>query len=227
MDANVSTTGAIKNLNYTASSPVADGTQYAKALDNVLIVNQGQTINMTIKCADFSDGLKWCFAGGWMDLNGSGDFDHPLGITPFEEGEETDPQGERLFKVGKIRAGTPEFETEGITFSFTVPADATPGKSRLRIVFSDAWFVGMFLPTGLHAKGFSMDFGCEIVGTNPGRTAADTRDQGEAEEPEMLESIVCVCDEGIHNTPAHYRHSQCRHEQYNPVQFIVHKFTHY
>ena len=41
----------------------------------------------------------------------------------------------------------------------------------------------------------------------------------------MLESIVCVCDEGIYNTPAHYRHSQCRYEQYNLVQFIVHKFT--
>jgi hypothetical protein len=45
----------------------------------------------------------------------------------------------------------------------------------------------MFLPTGLHAKGFSMDFGAKIVGNNPGRAAADTRDQGAAEEPECLE----------------------------------------
>lgn len=183
----VTTTGADQDLNLTNGGPVKDGSQYADHRDMVLKVSQGQTITMTIKCADFSDGLKWCFAGGWMDLNGSGNFDHPLGTTPFEEGEETDPLGERLFKVGKIRAATPEFQTEGITFSFTVPEDATPGKSRLRIVFSDAWFAGMFLPTGLHAKGFSMDFGCEISGTNPGRAAADSRDQGEAEEPEMLE----------------------------------------
>jgi hypothetical protein len=122
-----------------------------------------------------------------MDLNGSGDFDHPLGITPFEAGEETDPEGERLFKVGKIRAASPEFQNPGLSFEFTVPEDATPGQSRFRVVFSDAWFAGMFLPTGLHAKGFSMDFGCEIIGDNPGRTAADTRDQGVADEPELLE----------------------------------------
>jgi hypothetical protein len=46
-----------------------------------------------------------------------------------------------------------------------------------------------------------MDFGCEIVGTNPGRTAADTRDQGQAEEPEMLEGGVvgvdAVADAGV------------------------------
>ena len=180
-------TGAEQNIDLRGLGPVKDGSQYADHRDVVLKVRQGQTIKMTIKCADYSDGLKYCFAGGWMDLNGSGDFDHPLGITPFEEGEETDPQGERLFKVGKIRAATPEFQTTGINFEFTVPQDATPGKSRFRVVFSDAWFAGMFLPTGLHAKGFSMDFGCEIVGTNPGRTAADTRDQGEAEEPELLE----------------------------------------
>ena len=180
-------TGAEQNINLTGLGPVKDGSQYADHRDVVLKVRQGQTIGMTIKCADYSDGLKYCFAGGWMDLNGSGDFDHPLGVTPFEEGEETDPEGERLFKVGKIRAASPEFQNTGIKFEFTVPQDATPGKSRFRVVFSDAWFQGMFLPTGLHAKGFSMDFGCEIVGTNPGRTAADTRDQGEAEEPELLE----------------------------------------
>ena len=187
-------TGAEQNLDLRGLGPVKDGSQYADHRDVVLKVRQGQTIKMTIKCANYDDGLKWCFAGGWMDLNGSGDFDHPLGITPFEEGEETDPQGERLFKVGKIRAATPEFQTTGINFEFTVPQDATPGKSRFRVVFSDAWFAGMFLPTGLHAKGFSMDFGCEIVGTNPGRTAADTRDQGQAEEPEMLEGGVVGVD---------------------------------
>jgi hypothetical protein len=187
-------TGAEQNINLTGLGPVKDGSQYADHRDVVLKVRQGQTIKMHIKCADFSDGLKWCFAGGWMDLNGSGDFDHPLGITPFEAGEETDPEGERLFKVGKIRAASPEFQSTGINFEFTVPQDATPGKSRFRVVFSDAWFAGMFLPTGLHAKGFSMDFGCEIVGTNPGRTAADTRDQGQAEEPEMLEGGVVGVD---------------------------------
>ena len=184
----VTTTGAIKNLQYTANGPGADGTQYAKCLDHVLIVNQGQTINMTIKCADFSDGLKWCFAGGWMDLNGSGDFDKPLPTertaAEITDGKTTtDAEGERLFFAGTIRAATPSFQAEGLNFSFKVPENATPGQSRLRIVFSDAWFAGMFNPVGYHAKGFTIDFSVEIQGTNPGRVVVDNRDQGEADEP--------------------------------------------
>ena len=190
----VKTTGAVENLDYSADGPVADGSQYADVRDQVLVVEQGQEITMTIKCANFSDGLKYCFAGGWMDLNGSGDFDDPKPMpgTLGSDGEETSVTGERLFKAGAIRAATPEFQTTGLTFTFTVPEDATPGDSRLRIVFSDAWFAGMFLPTGLHAKGFSMDFGAKIVGNNPGRAAADTRDQGEADEPENLDGATSV-----------------------------------
>ena len=196
------TTGATQNLNYKANGPVADGTQYAKALDHVLVVNQGQTVTMKLKPYDTSyeskiDGLRWCFAGGWMDLNGSGDFDKPLPTertaSEIADGKTTtDPEGERLFFVGTIRAGHPEFETEGIEFTFTVPEDATPGQSRLRIVFSDAWFAGMFNPVGYHAKGFTIDFGVEIQGTNPGRVVVDTRDQGEADEPENLGAETSV-----------------------------------
>lgn len=173
----VVTEGATENLNYSASGPVADGSQYADVRDQVLVVEQGQEVTMTIKAADFSDGLKWCFAGGWLDLDASGDFNHP-------GAPEDDPLSERIFFAGTIRAATPEFQNPGLTFTFKVPEDATPGDSRLRIVFSDAWFAGMFLPTGLHAKGFSMDFGAKIVGNNPGRAAVDTRDQGAADEPE-------------------------------------------
>ena len=62
----------------------------------------------------------------------------------------------------------------------------------MRIVFSDAWFAGMFNPVGYHAKGFTIDFGVEIEGTNPGRVVVDTRDQGEAEEPESLDAETSV-----------------------------------
>lgn len=191
----VKTTGATQNLDYTADGPVADGSQYANAKNHVLKVEQGQTITMTFKAADQSDGLKYCFAGGWMDLNASGDFDHPLPIqrtdAEIAAGKtDVDPEGERLFFAGTIRAATEAFQYGvGYSFNFTVPEDATPGKSRLRMVFSDAWFAGMFNPTGLHAKGFTIDFGVEIIGSNPGRVAADTRDAGEAEEPEGLGDI--------------------------------------
>ena len=189
----VTTTGATKNLNYTASSPVADGTQYADARDHILEIEQGQTVTMTIKGANYDDGLKWCYGGGWLDLNGSGDFDHPLPTertaSEIAKGTtEVDPEGERIFFVGTHEAATPAIQNPGITFTFVVPADATPGDSRLRIVFSDAWFAGAFNPTGLTNKGFTIDFGVKITGNNPGRAAVDTRDQGPADEPEHINS---------------------------------------
>ena len=189
----VTTTGATKNLNYSASSPVADGTQYADARSHVLEIVQGQKVTMTIVGANMNDGLKWCFGGGWLDLNGSGDFDHPLPVertaAEIAKGKtETDPEGERIFFVGTHEAATPEIQNPGITFTFQVPTDATPGDSRLRIVFSDAWFAGSFLPTGLTNKGFTIDFSVKITGNNPGRKAVDTRDQGEADAPVGLET---------------------------------------
>lgn len=193
----VTTTGATKNLNYTASSPVADGTQYADARDHVLEVNQGQTITMTLKGANYDDGLKWCYGGGWIDLNGSGNFDRPLPVerTAAEIGKgitEVDPEGERIFFIGTHEAATPAIQEPGVTFTFKVPEDATPGDSRLRIVFSDAWFAGAFNPTGLTNKGFTIDFGVKITGTNPGRAAVDTRDQGIANEPVCLSGNTSV-----------------------------------
>ena len=187
----VKTTGATQNLNYTANSPVEDGTQYADARNHVLIINQGQSVTMTVKGPNLGDGLQWCFAGGWLDLNGSGDFDHPFPVertaAEIAKGKtEVDPEGERIFFIGTHEKSTPELVTTGHTFTFKVPADATPGNSRLRIVFSDAWFAGAFNPTGYTNKGFTIDFSVQITGSNPGRSASGTRDQGEAEEPEGL-----------------------------------------
>ena len=187
----VTTTGATQNLNYSADGPVTDGTQYADAREYVLEIEQGQNVTMTIVGADMQDGLKWCFGGGWLDLNGSGDFDHPLPVertaAEIAKGKtEVDPEGERIFFVGTHESATPEIQNPGITFTFKVPEDATPGDSRLRIVFSDAWFAGSFLPTGLTNKGFTIDFGVKITGNKPGRAAVDTRDQGVADEPENL-----------------------------------------
>lgn len=192
----VTTTGAIENLNYHVDGPVEDGSQYADATDMVLKVEQGQEVTLFIKCFDTSnsywegekktDGLRYCFAGAWMDLDGSSTF----APDSLKNG------GELLFRLGKIRAATPEFETEGITYTFTIPEDARPGNSRLRIVFSDAWFAGSFIPSGYHNKGFSMDFGVEIVGENePRPLPVDTHDQGIAEEPEGLDQTP----EGINN----------------------------
>ncbi|PMC23224.1 endo-beta-N-acetylglucosaminidase [Hoylesella buccalis] len=187
----VTTTGAVKDLNYTATESPRDSSQYANARDHKLIVKQGQEITMTFKAPNEKDGLKWCFAGGWLDLDGSGTFNYP-------KAPKDDPMGEQIFFAGKIRAATPEIQDpNGYTFKFTVPQDAHVGTSRLRIVFADAWFGGTFLPTGLTAKGFTIDFDVEIQGKKDGqRQYVDTQhDQGVAEQPEGLNETT-----GVDNT---------------------------
>ena len=187
----VTTTGAVKDLNYTATESPRDSSQYANARDHKLVVKQGQEITMTFKAPNEKDGLKWCFAGGWLDLDGSGTFNYP-------KAPKDDPMGEQIFFAGKIRAATPEIQDpNGYTFKFTVPQDAHVGTSRLRIVFADAWFGGTFLPTGLTAKGFTIDFDVEIQGEKNGqRQYVDTQhDQGIADQPEGLSGT-----DGVDNT---------------------------
>lgn len=177
----VTTAGATGNLDYHGGTAIADGTNYSHPADHVLKVKQGEKVDLTIKCNVSDDGLRYCFVGGWLDFNCDNRFS-PNDINVDKE------QGERLFKFGEARhtGGYPEIET-GKTYSFTVPTNAKPGKSRLRVVFSDLWFEGAFLPAGYTSKGFTIDFDVEIYGDNPGRgTLPDIHDQGVADEPENL-----------------------------------------
>ena len=73
-----------------------------------------------------------------------------------------------------------------IPFKIKIPDDAVCGTSRIRIVFTDAWAAHPG-PVGLTAKGFTIDLGVEITGTNPQRQpTAKLYDEGEAGEPEGL-----------------------------------------
>lgn len=196
----VKTSGASKDINYTASGPQTDGTQYVKVANQTLEVAQGQKFTLTFKAYEATkatdgneDDLRWCFAGGWIDFDGSGTFNHPLGVKPQlltgeTVGDGTDPFGERIFKLGAFKAKTMTFvQGNGVTAEIEIPQDAHVGKSRLRIVFSDAWFAGEFLPVGLHNKGFSIDFDVMITGNEAGqRVPYDSHDQGVADEPEGL-----------------------------------------
>lgn len=177
----VTTAGATGNLDYHGGTAIADGTNYSHPAGHVLKVKQGEKVDLTIKCNVSDDGLRYCFVGGWLDFN----CDNRFGPNDINVDKE---QGERLFRFGEARhhGGYPEIET-GKTYSFTVPTNAKPGKSRLRVVFSDLWFEGAFLPAGYTSKGFTIDFDVEIYGDNPGREpAADIHDQGVADEPENL-----------------------------------------
>ncbi len=231
----------LKYADFKAESEKNGGNQYHKVTDQVLKVKQGSTIDFYLKgfdgnvVASSNDDLRYCFVGGWMDFDGSGTFNHGKGVKeqPFwiskvyqnnENGEEnfetdattndgTDPLGERVFRAGSLRGGNKCLVKEdGYHGKITIPADAHLGKSRLRIVYSDAWFQGTFGPVGLTTKGYTLDIDVIIEGENVNnqRNFGDTHDQGEAADWTIVTDIAdaakvegqvpsaCVQDGAIH-----------------------------
>ena len=182
------TEGGTKNINYKATAPAGNKENYVDATNQELEVKQGTTVTIKIKGYQAFDGkdgshddLRYCMGKAWMDLNGDYQF-NPDNITDNKE------EGECILFFGEVRKGVEKQVTQLNEYKFTVPEDAKPGKSRIRLVFCDAWFQGGLTPTGKFNKGFAIDFSVNITGTNPGRGAkADTHDKGEAEQPEMLE----------------------------------------
>ena len=186
------TIGGDQNINYRATGPQG-GTNYVDATNQVLKVAQGTKVTLKFKgyeATDAKDGnhddLRYCMGKGWIDLNG----DHVF--TPIDIKQ--DPaNGEQLFFLGQVRKGTYAQVQSPQSYEFTIPADAKVGKTRMRIVFSDAWFAGSLLPTGKFNKGFAIDFGVEITGNNPERpTPKSTRDEGKAEQPEGLSASTSI-----------------------------------
>ena len=180
------TEGGSTNIDYKATGPKG-GTNYVDVTDQVLTIGQGQTVTLKFKgyeATDKKDGshddLRYCFGRGWIDLNGDHRFDpRELTVNPKE--------GEQLFTIGELRKGVPDQVQKIVTKTFTIPADARTGDTRMRIVFSDAWFKGALKPTGKFNKGFAIDFRVKITGNNKQRPVpADTRDQGLADEPAGL-----------------------------------------
>ena len=180
------TEGGSTNIDYKATGPKG-GTNYVDVTDQVLTIGQGQTVTLKFKgyeATDKKDGshddLRYCFGRGWIDLNGDHRFDpRELTVNPKE--------GEQLFTIGELRKGVPDQVQKIVTKTFTIPADARIGDTRMRIVFSDAWFKGALKPTGKFNKGFAIDFRVKITGSNKQRPVpADTRDQGLADEPAGL-----------------------------------------
>ena len=182
------TEGGTQNINYTASGPANNETNYVDATDQKLVVAQGAKVTVKIKgyqANDYTDGshddLRYCMGKAWMDFDGDHQF-NPDNLTDKPE------SGECVVFFGTVRKGSPEQVQQLNTYEFTVPKDAKPGKSRIRLVFCDAWFQGGLTPTGKFNKGFAIDFDVEITGTNKARgSKVDTHDKGTADQPEMLE----------------------------------------
>lgn len=180
------TEGGSTNIDYKATGPEG-GTNYVDVTDQVLTIGQGQTVTLKFKGFEATDekngshdDLRYCFGRGWIDLNGDHRFDpRELAVNPEE--------GEQLFTIGELRKGVPEQVKQIVTKTFKIPEDARTGDTRMRIVFSDAWFKGALKPTGKFNKGFAIDFRVKITGSNKQRPVpADTRDQGLADEPAGL-----------------------------------------
>ena len=182
------TEGGTKNIDYTANGPAGNETNYVDATSQELEVAQGATVKVKIKGYEATpardnshDDLRYCMGKAWMDFDGDKQFNPDnLSTNPNE--------GECVVFFGKVRSGVPAQVQQLNEYEFTIPEDAKPGKSRLRLVFCDAWFQGGLTPTGKFNKGFAIDFGVTITGTHAARGGkADTHDKGTAEQPEMLE----------------------------------------
>ncbi len=164
-----------------------------------------------------------------MDLDGSGTFNYGKGMKeqPFWlnnnvmvngkvyangiDGEEnfpfdnstmdgTEKYGERVFRAGTLRKGNPCLvKVDGLHGKIEIPDDARRGPSRLRIVYSDAWFAGAFGPVGKTNKGYTLDIDVVIVGDNDNeRGSKDLHDTGEVDDWTVITDITDVNkDEGI------------------------------
>ncbi|MCQ2266992.1 MAG: GEVED domain-containing protein [Bacteroidaceae bacterium] len=186
----LSVTGGVESYNYTnnVGTPYyvdklagkadkdCDKSNYILA-EKPIKVKQGQTLNCSLSynsTKDYRGGtsvddMHYCTARGYMDFDG----DHQ-----FNGGND-----EVVWQCGKSNAKKENTAlTNPTKFSFKIPEDAVVGESRLRLVFSDAWFPHPG-PTGVTSKGFTIDFPVEISGTNQGRTSVDKHDQGIADEP--------------------------------------------
>ena len=182
------TEGGTKNIDYTAEGPAGNETNYVDATSQELEVAQGATVKVKIQGYEATqmkdqsnDDLRYCMGKAWMDFNGDKQF-NPENLS------ENPNEGECVVFFGQVRKGVPAQVQQLNEYEFTIPNDAKPGQSRLRLVFCDAWFQGGLTPTGKFNKGFAIDFKVTITGSNAARGAkADTHDKGVADEPELLE----------------------------------------
>ncbi len=181
----VTTTGAIQNLDYTRDKAVGDD-NYVYENEHVLKVEQGQQIELFLRGATVNttqwhpegasnDCIHYCYGIGYVDWDMNNEFDGT--------------SDEKVLEIGSLNSGTAAVQNPGVTFNITVPADAAIGITRLRMVFSDAWFPHPG-PAGATNKGFSIDFPVEISGSNtprePEASYKEFLDKGEADEPDGL-----------------------------------------
>ena len=137
------TTGAQTDINYSSAQPSATG--YV-VTPETLIVKPGSKFSLRVKTTQNDDDMRYCRAALFADWNRDFVFN--------TEGNEL------LGRKGN--ANQANSTLLNALFSISVPEDATPGESRMRLVYADAWADEPF-PCGELMKGFAIDFPMLIV----------------------------------------------------------------
>lgn len=139
----VTSTGAVANLDYTAASASADG--YVLCTEDIK-VNPGQTFQIRlVPCTD-GDGLQFCRLGAFTDWDCNKEFE--------AEGS--------VYGDATPNNQTGNTSLLDLTLTITVPDDAKPGDSRIRLVYNDAW---VDIPTacGELTYGFVFDIPIFVI----------------------------------------------------------------
>jgi hypothetical protein len=139
----VTTTNCLQDLEYSTTTHSVDG--YVR-IPTPIIVQAGKSFRLRTIAAQNDDDLRYCREVIYADWNCDSIFDHT--------------SSEKITSLGKAKTANTEILNH--IFTIRVPATATPGPSRLRICFADAWRDEP-MPCGEMYKGFAMDIPMHIV----------------------------------------------------------------
>lgn len=140
----VTSTDAVQNINYSASSADNDG--YVLCTEE-LQVNPGQTFSLELVPYSNDDGLQYCRLGAFSDWNCDKDFVM---------------EGDVVGNASQANTALTDY-----TLTLTVPEDATIGESRIRLIYNDAWADFPATATETVTYGFVFDIPVRVVKSEP------------------------------------------------------------
>lgn len=139
----VSTTYCLQNMEYSTSTHSVDG--YV-CVPTPIIVEQGKMFRLKTVAAQNDDDLRYCRQVIYADWNCDSIFDST--------------SSEKVATLGSAKTANTSILNH--VFTIKVPSSATPGSSRLRICFADAW-KDEPMSCGEMYKGFAMDIPMQII----------------------------------------------------------------
>ena len=139
----VKTTNCLQDIEYSTTTHSVDG--YVR-VPTPIIVEQGKSFWLKTVAAQNDDDLRYCREAIFADWNCDSIFDSTT--------------SEKVASLGNAKTDNTSILNH--TFYIRVPSNATPGPSRLRICFADAWRDEP-MPCGEQYKGYIMDIPMEIV----------------------------------------------------------------